>query len=140
MLPRFVHSNNHHLVITDNLQKTYESYKSNDYPSLGLVSGTLRAYSKEGAWWTNATMLQNGGALAWVMTMIFPIDAPQIYSSVKTTNQYSLLAVNGFYDLWSLCPSFQQMTIFYNVSETTLRGDYDPKQCYCVLINIIPTS
>jgi len=102
-----------------------------------LSNGNLRAYrdDADGSWGANATKVQTGGTLGWVST-IFTVVAPNYSSMTMGQSQYSLLAYDGFYDLWSLCPySSGQTNVVFNVSENS--QDYDPNQCYRIQINII---
>ena len=126
-------------LVADVRAKTYESYPYNDFPYLGLVNGTLRAYTASGWWATNATEVQSGGTLDWVTTTEYPTNAPQIYSSTPA-DQYYQLAADGFSNLWSLCPfpSTRQTNVVFNVSNTS--SNYDAKECYSIQINIIPTD
>lgn len=129
--------------ITFHVTSTYASFPYNDYPYLGLVNGSLRAYAADGWWRTNATAVQSGGTLGWVTSTVYSTTAPRVYSAVKSTlatEPYSLLAADGFYNLWSLCPfpSSGQTNVVFNVSETS--QSYDAKECYPVRINIVPTN
>ena len=127
--------------------QTYASYPYDDYPSLGLVNNTLRAYMKGGQWLTNATTIESGGTMSWYTTSLYTQPAPEIFaaSNIPCAEQ-TLLAVHGFSNLWSLCPfsgTHAQTNLVFNVSAdiTTPLSPYlgfDPAQCYAVLVNIIP--
>ncbi|KDR79329.1 hypothetical protein GALMADRAFT_243321 [Galerina marginata CBS 339.88] len=126
---------------------TYASYPYNDYPSLGLVNKSLRAYTTSGAWRTNATEITSGGTLGWVTTTLYTHAAPEIYSAVKLpAYEYSLLAVHGFHDLWSLCPfpgTYPQTNVVFNASAANPPPPslgFDPEECYKVVINIVPIA
>lgn len=129
------------------MRQTYASYPYNDYPSLGLVDNTLRAYMKGGQWLTNATTVQSGGTMSWYTTSLYTQPAPIIFTALKNSSaKQTLLAVYGTSDLWSLCPfsgTNAQTNLIFNVSTdaTTPHPPYlgfDPAQCYEVLVNIIP--
>ncbi|KAF8962082.1 hypothetical protein BDZ97DRAFT_2026110 [Flammula alnicola] len=123
---------------------TYASFPYDDYPSLGLVNNTLRAYTKDGRWITNATEVRSGQTLGWVTTTIYEQPAPEIYSAIRLpAHEYPLLAAHGFFNLWSLCPflgNYPQTNVMFNVSADLPPSPYlgfDPSRCYGVLINIL---
>ncbi|KJA22576.1 hypothetical protein HYPSUDRAFT_67037 [Hypholoma sublateritium FD-334 SS-4] len=128
---------------------TYASYPYNDYPSLGLIDNTLRAYMKDGQWLTNTSTVQSGGTMSWYTTSLYTQVAPEIFTALKTPfATHALLAVYGISDLWSLCPfsgAYAQTNLIFNVSgdATTPPPPYlgfDIEQCYAVLVNIIPVA
>jgi hypothetical protein len=125
--------------MTLHVTSTYASFPYDDYPYLGLVDGSLRAYAADGSWTTNATEVQSGGPIGWVTSTLYRANAPQVYSSLES-DPYYLLAAHGFYDLWSLCPfpASGQTNVVFNVSDAS--QDYDSTQCYPVQIHVVPIS
>ncbi|KAF9477214.1 hypothetical protein BDN70DRAFT_811045 [Pholiota conissans] len=126
---------------------TYASYPYNDYPSLGLINNTLRAYTKSGAWITNTTDVQSGAALSWGTSTLYTQPDPPIFSAIRIpTYECPLLAVHGFADLWSLCPfagTRPQTNVIFNMSADNTSPPppylgFDPADCYGVVITILP--
>ncbi|KAE9398964.1 hypothetical protein BT96DRAFT_1019819 [Gymnopus androsaceus JB14] len=125
---------------------TYSSYPYNDYPSLGLVGGNLRAFDSEGNWFTNASAPSSGSSgeeLSWGTSSFYSSPASTAFSAVTlSTSDYPVLAVNGIYDLWYLCPSDEpsvgQDSVYYNT--TSIASSQDSSQtiaCYAVSLNIV---
>ncbi|CAA7270341.1 unnamed protein product [Cyclocybe aegerita] len=125
---------------------TYASFPYNDYPTLAMRDGGLRAYTSSGRWITNATEVRSGGTLGWVTTTIYAAPAPKVYSAVRVpAYKHHLLAAHGFHNLWSLCPfhgTYPQTNVVFNVSEAIENPPptFDPTKCYPVRINIIPVN
>ncbi|KAF9459256.1 hypothetical protein BDZ94DRAFT_1051458 [Collybia nuda] len=124
---------------------TYATYPYNDYPSQGLVDGSLRAFMKSGEWITNATETSSGGTLGWVTSRIYGGPATKIYSVSRVpAEKFPLLAVHGITNLWSLCPfsGFRgQTNVVFNVSADVPPPPFlgfDPADCYAVKLNIVP--
>ncbi|KIM43838.1 hypothetical protein M413DRAFT_68669 [Hebeloma cylindrosporum] len=125
---------------------TYASFPYNDYPTLGLVNHTLRAYRQDGSWNTNATEVKSGGTLGWVTSTKYRQLAPDVYSAIREPDdEYALLAAHGFSNLWSLCPfpgNRPQTNVVFNISAAddtrSSASSPDPALCYPVRINIVP--
>ncbi|KAJ3575403.1 hypothetical protein NP233_g1125 [Leucocoprinus birnbaumii] len=126
--------------VTPHVTSTRASFPYDDYPTLGLINGSLRAYSSDGSWNTNATQVRSGSTLGWVTTTRFATPAPEIYSAVTVPlAKYPLLAAFGHHDLWSLCPfpgRLGQTNVVYDVAAAT-NGGFDPQRCYAVILFII---
>ncbi|KAF8638633.1 hypothetical protein AX17_002058 [Amanita inopinata Kibby_2008] len=127
---------------------TFASYPYNDFPILGLVDGSLRAYRASGFWMTNATAVHSGGSFGWVSSTFYSRPATRDFTVVRApAYQYPVLAVNGREDLWSLCPfrGFRGQTeVLFNVSADgmmphTILG-FDPEECYETRIHVITAS
>ncbi|RDB16488.1 hypothetical protein Hypma_002778 [Hypsizygus marmoreus] len=123
---------------------TYASYPYNDYPSMALMRGSLRAFTSEGEWLTNATAMRSGRPLGWITSRYYTQPAAKGYSAVRVpTEIFPLLATHGFAHLWSLCrfPGFRgQTNVVFNVSADIPLPPYlefDPADCYPVTLNII---
>ncbi|KAJ3971559.1 hypothetical protein EV361DRAFT_868393 [Lentinula raphanica] len=125
--------------------QTYASYPYNDFPSLGLVGGNLRAYFPDGSWSTNATAL-TGYALSWGTSTYYSSPASTAFSAVSDgSSEYPILAVNDVTDLWYLCPSdaprVPQNTLYFNTttipSQSGVSGA-SPVECYSVTVNMVP--
>ncbi|PPQ95789.1 hypothetical protein CVT26_015889 [Gymnopilus dilepis] len=124
---------------------TYASYPYDDYPSIGLVDGSLRAYRADGSWNTNATNVTSGNELGWVTTTLYTSSGPQVYSAVRLpAYEHPILAAHGFHDLWSLCPfpaPLPQTNIIFNVTADVVNPPpfqlFDPADCYGVIITIL---
>ncbi|KAF8885374.1 hypothetical protein CPB84DRAFT_1750169 [Gymnopilus junonius] len=127
---------------------TYASYPYNDYPSIGLVDGTLRAYGGDGSWSTNATDVTSGNTgntLEWITTTIYAQPAPKIFSAIRLpAYERPVLAAHGFHNLWSLCPfpgPLPQTNIIFNVSADIQSPPpfplFDPAGCYGVVVTIL---
>ncbi|KAF9002515.1 hypothetical protein BDQ17DRAFT_1243135 [Cyathus striatus] len=130
--------------ITFHVTSTYASYPYNDYPTLALIDGALRAYRANGEWSTNATSVKSGGTMGWMTTYRYVSPAAQDYTVLKSpAYEHPILAAHGKADLWSLCPfpAYRyQTTIVYNVSANIPAPPYlpyDPSTCYPVTINVI---
>ncbi|KAK0450326.1 uncharacterized protein EV420DRAFT_1621954 [Desarmillaria tabescens] len=122
---------------------TYASFPYNDYPSILLTGGSLKAYRSSGVSITNATAVQSGGELQWITSSYYSATPGTSYSAVTTqSGKYAVLAVFGNTDLWSLCPSHAfrgQNNVVYNVSTVASPyASYDPSDCYKVTLNIVP--
>ncbi|KAF9449846.1 hypothetical protein P691DRAFT_666554 [Macrolepiota fuliginosa MF-IS2] len=129
-----------------NFLQTRASYPYNDYPTLALISGSLRAYRTDGSWNTNATEVRSGSTLGWITTTRYARPAPEIYSAVNVPlTKFPLLAAHGRHDLWSLCPfpgRLGQTNVVFNVSAVASSSSgpsvgFDPKGCYEVVLFII---
>ncbi|KAJ3755062.1 hypothetical protein F5878DRAFT_208722 [Lentinula raphanica] len=127
------------------VSSTYASYPYNDFPSLGLVGGNLRAYFPDGSWSTNATAL-TGYALSWGTSTYYSSPASTAFSAVSDgSSEYPILAVNDVTDLWYLCPSdaprVPQNTLYFNTttipSQSGVSGA-SPVECYSVTVNMVP--
>ncbi|KAJ3772810.1 hypothetical protein FB446DRAFT_772181 [Lentinula raphanica] len=126
---------------------TYASYPLDEYPSLGLVGGNLRAFLSDGGWFTNATAPLSGNALGWVTSSFYSDPASTAFSAIwiDDTQPYAILAVNGISNLWSLCPSDApragQDTLYFNAttipSQSGVSGA-SPIECYPVKVNMVP--
>ncbi|TFK66972.1 hypothetical protein BDN72DRAFT_899386 [Pluteus cervinus] len=74
--------------ITFHVTSTYFSYPYNDYPSLALINGALRAYSTGGEWMTNSTGISPwDGTLEWETTTLYTEDAPTVFSAVWRSSE-----------------------------------------------------
>ncbi|KAJ3772809.1 hypothetical protein FB446DRAFT_642862 [Lentinula raphanica] len=127
------------------VSSTYASYPYNDFPSLGLVGGNLRAYFPDGSWSTNATAL-SGYALSWGTSTYYSSPASTAFSAVSDgSSDYPILAVNDVTNLWYLCPSdaprVPQNTLYFNTttipSQSGVSGA-SPVECYSVTVNMVP--
>ncbi|KAF8906692.1 hypothetical protein CPB85DRAFT_870014 [Mucidula mucida] len=85
---------------TFEITSTYASYPYNEYPSLSILNGSLRAYRAYGEWITNATEVISGGTLGWITSrMPSSFESPATSFSVHE-EQRRLLAVHGIAHLW----------------------------------------
>ncbi|KAF5354268.1 hypothetical protein D9756_006968 [Leucocoprinus leucothites] len=126
--------------VTPHVTSTRASFPYDDYPSLALINGYLRAYSEDGSWHTNATQTQSGNTLGWVTTTRFAMPAPEIYSAATVPlTKHPLLAVYGRHDLWSLCQfpgRLRQTNVVYDIAAAS-NGLFDPRNCYGVILFIV---
>lgn len=128
--------------VTPHVTSTRTSFPYDDYPTLALINGSLRAYSSDGSWNTNASEVRSGNTLGWVTTTRFAKPAPKIYTAVTVPlARYPLLAVHGRSDLWSLCPfpgRLGQTNVVYDVAAATNGlGGFDVRNCYDVILFIV---
>jgi hypothetical protein len=121
--------------------QTRASFPYDDYPTLALINSSLRAYSSDGSWNTNATEVHSGTTLGWITTTRFTKPAPEIYSAITVPlTKYPLLAVHERHDLWALCPfpgRLGQTNVVYNVTAVGTLAGFDPGECYGVMLFII---
>ncbi|KAI5833974.1 hypothetical protein K523DRAFT_331463 [Schizophyllum commune Tattone D] len=132
------------------ITSTYASYPYNDYPTLGLVNGQLRAYDRYGNWHTNATALSSGNEMGWLSTTLGGSESNQFAVFHATRHhRYASLAVHAsdapsspYTDsLWSLCPSTQfrgKNEVVYNVSATYQYYPFNVSDCYKVTLQVVP--
>ncbi|KAL9709662.1 hypothetical protein Ac2012v2_007400 [Leucoagaricus gongylophorus] len=128
--------------VTPHVTSTRASFPYDDYPALALINGSLRAYSSNGSWNTNATEVRSGNTLGWVTTTRFARPAPMIYSAVIVPlTKYPLLAAHGRHDLWSLCAfpgRLGQTNVVYDVAAAKNGlGGFDTTNCYDVILFIV---
>ncbi|KAL0959058.1 hypothetical protein HGRIS_014358 [Hohenbuehelia grisea] len=143
---------------------TWASYPYNEYPVLSLIGGTLRAYTRQGEWITNATSVFAGRPMGWVTTRMRttavaakdfavtplqsgtvpqPSPAPGPGASVpaETEPELPLLYGLGTADLWSLCPTgsgpFAQTNVVFNASASPPWAGYNPADCFSVRLHIV---
>ncbi|KAJ3992358.1 hypothetical protein F5050DRAFT_944412 [Lentinula boryana] len=128
------------------VSSTYASYPYNDFPSLGLVGGNLRAFFADGSWNTNASAPLSGDALAWGTSSFYSDPASTAFSAVSDgTTDFPILAVNAIANLWYLCPSdaprVPQNSLYFNTttipSQSGVSGA-SPVECYSVTVNMVP--
>ncbi|KAH7876630.1 uncharacterized protein C8R40DRAFT_1097973 [Lentinula edodes] len=124
---------------------TYASYPYNDFPSLALVDGNLRAFSRQGSWHTNASVPLLHGSLDWTTSSLYSSAASTAFTAESGTGNFSVLAFNGTANLWYLCPSdapgLPQNSVYYNTTTIPSQSGASgasPVQCYSVTLNIIP--
>ncbi|KAJ3725154.1 hypothetical protein C8R42DRAFT_437209 [Lentinula raphanica] len=123
------------------VSSTYYSYPYDEYPSLGLVEGNLRAFDSEGRWHTNASAPFPGyEALSWATSTFYSSPASTAFSAMMIpASRYPVLAVNGVYDMWYLCPSDRRLgqnTVYYNT--TFIVSSSTHISCYSVTLNLVP--
>ncbi|KAF9043840.1 hypothetical protein BDZ89DRAFT_943366 [Hymenopellis radicata] len=123
------------------ITSTYASYPYNEYPSLSILNGSMRAYRSSGEWITNATEVISGGALGWV-TSRMPLNSAPPAASFSVHEVRRTLAVYGIAHLWSLCPSYAfrgQNKVVYNVSQDARPEivGYHPEDCYAVTLHVV---
>jgi hypothetical protein len=123
---------------------TYASYPYNDYPLLSLSSSSLRAYTKTGAWITNATSFisDSNTPLRWLTTSLGSTGYGTNYSAILSPgDEFAKLAVLGRKDLWSLCPfghtERSQVNLVFNVSGDGAASGYAPDECWEVDVNVV---
>ncbi|KAJ3982527.1 hypothetical protein F5890DRAFT_1529499 [Lentinula detonsa] len=124
---------------------TYASYPYNDFLSLGLVDGTLHAYSKQQSLHTSASVPLLHGSLDWFTSSIYSTDPSTAFTAISGTGNFSVLAFNGTADLWYLCPSDMpgspQNSVYHNTSTIPSQSGApgaSPVQCYSVILNMVP--
>ncbi|KAJ3745045.1 hypothetical protein DFH05DRAFT_1524681 [Lentinula detonsa] len=129
------------------LSSTYYSYPYNEYPSLGLVNGNLRAFDGGGNWHTNASVPFLGyEALSWATSTLYSDPAPTAFSAATIpASVYPVLAVNGVYDMWYLCPSDERLgqdSVYYNTTFIgSSKGSLSTRiSCYSVTLNMVPVQ
>ncbi|KAL1694003.1 hypothetical protein GGG16DRAFT_100784 [Schizophyllum commune] len=140
------------------ITSTYASYPYNDYPTLGLVNGQLRAYDRYGNWHTNASGLASGNEMSWLSTTLGgPVSNQFAAFHATRHHRYASLAVHAsdapsssytdslwsrYTDsLWSLCPSTQfrgKNEVVYNVSSTYQYYPFNVSDCYKVTLQVVP--
>ncbi|KIL60332.1 hypothetical protein M378DRAFT_187793 [Amanita muscaria Koide BX008] len=127
------------------ITSTYASYPYNDFPSMSINNGSLRAYLPSGFWMTNATAPRSGSPLGWVSSTLYSRPAETVFSVVHApAGRLPMLAASGREDLWSLCP-FQgfrgQTSIVYDVEKDDgippSSIGFDVRDCYAVEIYVI---
>ncbi|KAJ3866797.1 hypothetical protein EV359DRAFT_35833 [Lentinula novae-zelandiae] len=125
---------------------TYYSYPFDDYPALSLVNGNLRAFDREGNWHTNASAPFMGyEALSWATSTFYSDPASTAFSAINIpASIYPILAVNGVYNLWYLCPSDMRLgqdSVYYNTTSIASSKAYPADiNCYSVTLNMVPVS
>ncbi|KAJ4483872.1 hypothetical protein J3R30DRAFT_1843900 [Lentinula aciculospora] len=129
------------------VSSTYASYPYNDFPSLGLVGGQLRAFDPDGSWYTNASApLSSGGSLDWGTSSFYSTPASTAFSALSDgTTDFPILAVNGISNSWYLCPSdaprVPQNSLYFNTttipSQSGVSGA-SAVECYSVTVNLVP--
>lgn len=126
--------------------QTYNSYPYNDFPTLGLVKGNLRAFDKEGNWNTNASapsLGSSGEMIDWGTSSFYSSPASTAFSAVTISpaSQFPTLAVNGVYDMWYLCPSDERLgqdSVYFNTTSIPSSEMGSPAiSCYPVLLNMV---
>jgi len=131
------------------VSSTYNSYPYNDFPSLGLVNGNLRAFDKEGNWNTNASapsLGSSGEMISWGTSSFYSSSASTAFSAVITTpaSRFSVLAVNGVYNMWYLCPSDERLgqdSVYFNTTSIpSSKIGSSAISCYSVLLNLVSSS
>ncbi|KAL1745224.1 hypothetical protein HDZ31DRAFT_63320 [Schizophyllum fasciatum] len=125
------------------ITSTYASYPYNDYPTLGLVNGALRAYGKDGRWITNASAISTGSEMGWVTSSLGGGVETDQYTALHATrfHRFASLAVHGQDALWSLCPSTQfrgKNEVVFNVSSTYQYYPFAVEDCYKVTLQVLP--
>ncbi|KAF5377712.1 hypothetical protein D9757_009378 [Collybiopsis confluens] len=125
---------------------TYASYGFNDFPSLGLVDGNLRAFDAEGNWNTNAST-GSATTINWGTSTFFTSPANTNFSVVDlgAASDFPGLAYSGFTNLWYLCPSdspnVAQNAVYFNTTTIPSQSGVEgaiPIQCYSVTLNMVP--
>jgi hypothetical protein len=130
------------LIYAHQIPQTYFSYPRNDFPSLGLIDGALRAYTPSGEWkYNNASAPgHSGGELFWTSspTPTFAVADSDFSVVIKPGTDTPVLAVYGISDLWTLCfYSFHnQWDVRFNT--TAIPVINDPLKCFPVTLNVIP--
>jgi len=141
------------LIFTIPLQ-TYASFPYNDHPALGLSNGTLKAYDKNGRWYTNATYVSSNQQMTWLQSMMYHVpDEAKMFSIItgdaNGTFPFPLLAARGYANLWSLCPTISgrggQVNVVFNASIPTAGMDtwgggyreFDSAGCYGVELQVL---
>ncbi|KAJ3892315.1 hypothetical protein GG344DRAFT_45677 [Lentinula edodes] len=125
---------------------TYYSYPFDDYPALSLVNGNLRAFDREGNWHTNASAPFLGyEALSWATSTLYSDPASTAFSAINVpASIYPILAVNGVYNMWYLCPSDMRLgqdSVYYNTTSIGSSKAYPTNiDCYSVTLNMVPVS
>ncbi|KAJ4482948.1 hypothetical protein C8J55DRAFT_511092 [Lentinula edodes] len=128
------------------LSSTYYSYPFDDYPALSLVNGNLRAFDREGNWHTNASAPFMGyEALSWATSTFYSNPASTAFSAINVpASIYPILAVNGVYNMWYLCPSDMRLgqdSVYYNTTSIGSSKAYPTDiDCYSVTLNMVPVS
>ncbi|KAJ3982248.1 hypothetical protein F5890DRAFT_396185 [Lentinula detonsa] len=129
------------------VSSTYYSYPYDEYPSLGLVNGNLRAFDGGGNWHTNASVPFLGyEALSWATSTLYSDPAPTAFSAATIpASVYPVLAVNGVYDMWYLCPSDERLgqdSVYYNTTFIgSSKGSLSTRiSCYSVTLNMVPVQ
>ncbi|KAJ3785749.1 hypothetical protein GGU10DRAFT_312414 [Lentinula aff. detonsa] len=129
------------------VSSTYYSYPYDEYPSLGLVNGNLRAFDGGGNWHTNASVPFLGyEALSWATSTLYSDPAPTAFSAATIpASVYPVLAVNGVYDMWYLCPSDRRLgqdSVYYNTTFIgSSKGSLSTRiSCYSVTLNMVPVQ
>ncbi|PPQ74621.1 hypothetical protein CVT26_007465 [Gymnopilus dilepis] len=125
---------------------TFFSFSVNDFPTLGLVNGNLKAAStaRTGLLFPNATDPTSGGKLEWLVQSINPPPIARVFSAVEVpAHKHLVLAVHGNHDLWSLCPfdDFETKIVFdvATVAKNPPSSlQFNPAKCFGVVINIVP--
>ncbi|KAJ4480739.1 hypothetical protein C8R41DRAFT_489087 [Lentinula lateritia] len=126
------------------VSSTYASYPYNDFPSLGLVGGELRAFYPDGTWETNASAPLSGDTLDWGTSSFYSTPASTAFSAVSD-GTFPILAVNEIADLWYLCPSdaprVPQNSLYFNTTTIPSQSGVSaasPVVCYSVTLNMVP--
>ncbi|PFH46911.1 hypothetical protein AMATHDRAFT_153437 [Amanita thiersii Skay4041] len=126
---------------------TYFSYPYNDYPSLRLVNGSLRAYHSSGVWMTNATSVLDGQPLRWVSSTFYSRPAAKDFSvSVAPGWEYPVLKAHGRDDLWYLCDPADvgvrraQTNVVFDVDGVVGGGSASKRECWRVRVYVVPMS
>ncbi|KAJ4483873.1 hypothetical protein J3R30DRAFT_1844220 [Lentinula aciculospora] len=125
---------------------TYASYPLDNFPSLGLVGGNLRAFLNDGSWHTNASAPLTGDPLGWGTSSYYSSPASTAFSAVSVvTTGFPVLAVNGISGLWYLCPSdapvLAQNILYFNTTTVPSHSGVSgasPVECYSVTVNMVP--
>ncbi|KAL1694005.1 hypothetical protein GGG16DRAFT_122851 [Schizophyllum commune] len=127
------------------ITSTYASwpYKENNI-SLGLVGGAMRGYDPEGAWTVNASLVVSGYAMTWLASYMGSPETDQ-FTAVHAPrgHRYASLAAHGQNALWSLCPTGNKdgkNEVFYNISSANSHSSVVVKDCYKVILQIIPVE